>query len=238
MSDQDSLTTMNPVDLDDEQALDRILKSEKVQHRKIWPAKVVKVANGKADVDLLPVDVFLNPQGEKEPQKVRLTGLPICGLSVHDYLIYLPVAVGDEVHVVCSDRSVKPFYDEPEAKQTQVTDVKIHHFNGAEVWPIEISAVRLMDNPPTGKMVIGTKDDSAQIEIDKAGKITVTAGEIKLGSSGASDKVVLAGPQEDFNTQAALRLDALCTALGLIPSTFPAPLSPVSPVGADKVKAE
>lgn len=219
---------MDGPNLKDQRALERILHYEKVTHRKIRFAKVKAVNGNKADVELIDQDKFLNKEGKGEIQQVKLTGLPIRGLSMGGLTVYFMPAVDDEVLVMCSDRSVQPHKDQASTTAQPVADVSLHGFNGAFIVPIEISAGAVPEGAAAGVLIVGTKDNSSRFEIHDDGLIDAKCNQINLGGS---THPVAKGDQTDTNIGiVATKVDALGTILGL------PPLPPLTSTAMTKAK--
>lgn len=219
---------MDGPNLKDQRALERILHYQGVTHRKIRFAKVTAINGNKADVELIDQDKFLNKEGKGEIQQVKLTGLPVRGFSMGNLAVYFMPAAGDEVMVMCSDRSVQPHKDAASAEAQPVTDVSIHGFNGAFIVPIEISAGAIPEGAAAGVLIIGTKDNSSRFEIHDDGLIDAKCDQINLGGSAHP---VAKGDQADTNIGlVATKVDALASILGL------PPLPPMTSTAMTKAK--
>lgn len=223
---------MDGPELDDDRAMERILHSERASFRVIAYAKVKAVADGRADVELLARDVYLGPENKPEPQDVKLTGLPILGLGSGPLMVFLPVAVGAEVMIVCADRSVAPFSRESTAQPAQVRDMSLHGFNGAGILPIEISMARWPADAPTDRAIIGMKDGSTQLQVSTTGEIVAKAATVKLGSASASSPVANADTADSNDDLIRTHSNSVGTILGI------PPLPPTPSCALSKVKGE
>lgn len=184
-----TMTSMDPENLTDDRALEVVLGNQRVTLRKIAFGRVFEVSDGRATIDILPQDVFLAKDGQRQTQAIRISKVPVCGMSDDDFIAYLPIKPGSQVLVLCADRSLAPFKDENNPQPAQNKDIKLHSWNGAFCIPMEIGRLRLVQNAPADTMIVGTKSETCRAEIGKAGTFTVRATEIKLGGPSAAAPV-------------------------------------------------
>lgn len=164
--------------------------------------------------------------------------VPIMYPGGDEWEIFWPMAPGDEVLLLVSERSVDKWLKTGGIVDPE--DPRIHDLSDAFCIP---RTWNLSDVDPAeeGRLVIQKRDGSVRIELADDGTVTVTGTEVKLGDSSAVDSVALATIVDGlFNAfadtfNAHTHQDPLSGVTG-IPNT---PIvKPLQSTAASKVKAK
>ena len=148
-------------------------------------------------------------------------------LRAGPFTISLPVAIGDIVEVRFLDVSHDAFIADGSTGQTPDARRR-HDLSDAVAIPLALGPETL-PNASATDLVIGTASGVGTVSVAPSGQVTVTSGDIRLGSTGAADPVVLLG---ELNTYLGLMNVAIATAAPGYAA--PGPL----PTGATKEKGE
>jgi len=132
--------------------------------------------------------VMLEQDGETVPP---LRGVRIGALRAGPFVVSLPVAVGDTVEVRFLDVSHDAFISD--GVKGQAPDAtRRHALSDAVALPLALGPEAIPASS-SSSLVIGTADGSGTVEVDPSGNVVVTSGDIRLGSTSATDPVVLLG---------------------------------------------
>lgn len=190
-----SFLDMTAEGTDEERAVIQLIQAVYMFFQKLKPAKIVKIADGRADVEILTKDAFLGEEdGTAQVSEQKLTNVPVFAFGTSLYLSSTPPQVGDEVSIFCFDRSIAAFKDADSADPFVTEDMTLHGYNGAFILPLPLSRLRMEGMDPN-KAVFGTRSDKARMECDEA------AGDVQIK---VNNLVKLAG-----GTVAAAKADPL-----------------------------
>jgi len=176
--------------------------------------------------------VMREQDGETLPP---LRDVRIGALRAGPFVVSLPVAVGDTVEVRFLDVSHDPFVasgvsgQEPDSRRR-------HALSDAVALPLALGPEQIPASS-SDNLVIGTADGSGTIEVDPDGRVVVTSGDVRLGSTSATDPVVLLGEIVSYLQSLRFALATGSNASGPVVWATPIP-DPSVMTGASKVKAE
>lgn len=232
---------MSPEGADEERAVMQLIQAVFIMLQKLKPAVITKIADGRADVELLTKDAYLGEEdGTAQVPPVKFTNIPVFNFGTSLYLSSMPLQAGDEVSIFCFDRSIAPFKDADAAEPFITEDMTLHGMNGAFILPLPISRLR-MEGVDNNKAIFGTRNEKARAEFDEsAGEVHIKVNNmVKLAA--ASVFAAKADPLDGQLDTMVGRINELSLALGTLlgnPATFP-PILVVRPsIAMSKVKGE
>lgn len=172
--------------------------------------------------------VMRQPDGEPIPP---LRDVRVGQLRAGPFVVSLPVAVGDVVELRFLDYSHDEFL--ADGALGRVPDaLRRHALSDAVALPLALSPETIAA-ASADHLVLGLADGSATLTLRDDGRVDVTSADIRLGSSSASDAVVLAQELATYLGQLDGALAASFSALG---GSYTPP-SP-KPSGATRVKGQ
>ncbi len=166
-----------------------------------------------------------------------LRDVRIGALRAGPFVLSLPVAVGDIVDVRFLDYSHDAFL--ADGQESQAPDARRRHdLSDAIAVPLALGP-EAIPNASANDLVIGLADGDGTITIEPSGNVVVESGDIRLGSAGATDPVILLAELQTYITDLNVALTAAVAppAGGVLTFGVALPL-PGSVSGAAKVSGE
>lgn len=151
------------------------MRRELMYTRTMTIGRVTKVfANGWVEVDP-QIQHVKRVNGVEVPDNISVVSrVPIGFFKAGGFVLTLPVAVGDEGLILCSDRGLG-VWKETGAKAPP-RETHFHSLSDAVFIPFPTSRPGAIQNFDAGSLYAGTEDQTAYLRISKGGLATVFAG--------------------------------------------------------------
>jgi hypothetical protein len=186
-----------------DESLEAVINAELAEVHTALPAKVVKYADGKADVKPVILRVYEAEDGTEQTVAYPvITNVPVMNLRGGGAFISIPLKAGDPVWLLFAQRSLDKYLETDGTQDLDTEDARRHHLSDAICYPGGGTWRNAIPNAHADDLVIGLEDGKVELHITPGGEVCIKAEAVRMGSLSAAEALAKASVVD-------ARLDAL-----------------------------
>ena len=155
------------------------------------PGKVQKVnfTDGVTTIDVQPLlfDTILDFEDKPVVQELQtITDVPVMALRTKKFFMHFPIEVGDNVLLICIDRSINELVEASGENPISPRLTVIHELNDCVAFPMIFSNLNPMPEMPAEEMLISNQSQTVELRIKENGEVVIKGDKVYLGADGGS----------------------------------------------------